>query len=46
MKDNSDLVLCTSHDIAPFMYRQFSINKNELTNKNFLNKHKKFKGLT
>lgn len=45
LDSKKEVFLCTSHDIAPFIYKQFSINKNELNSKDFIKKYKKFKGL-
>lgn len=37
--------LCTSHDIAPFMYKIFGITKNFNKDPSFIKNYKKFKGL-
>ena len=44
LKENS-YEICTSHDIAPFMFVIFEINRNFNKEKEFKKKYKKFKGL-
>lgn len=37
--------ICTSHDIAPFIYKIFGINKNFANDPSFKKKYKAFKGI-
>ena len=37
--------VCISHDIAPFMYSMFNINRNLMRDQTFIKKANKFKGL-
>lgn len=37
--------ICTSHDIAPFIYNSFCINKNFIKDKSFIKRYKKFRGI-
>ena len=41
----SNSELCTSHDIAPFIYSVFKINRNFNKDPSFIKNYKKFKGI-
>lgn len=47
IKTKSDSVeICTSHDIAPFIYNTFNISKRFIKDPRFIKQYKKFKGLS
>lgn len=37
--------ICTSHDIAPFMYKVFGVSRNFNKDPSFIKNYKKFRGL-